>query len=1173
MTAGVPRPDHYALLALHHDSRYHAAMRMFGQQTAAAEKGRAGRNDPCPCGSGRKYKNCCAGKSGTAAPARPAPGSPARSVPELQRISELREAGRFVEAVRLAEAYTARYPKDTAGHSELGMVHLYAGNANDALPCFMQAVSLAPNVAENHHNAGWALEQLGRDGEAITALRRATAIDPNHVLAHERLGILLMNHDRREQAFDCFRRVVAVEPDSVMGRLTHARLVFESGHRAEGEQIIRQAAVLHPTNVDIRRSLASILRERGEFEEAIPLLEQATQGSPLQAATAYFDLSMSKRITEDDQPMLRQMLALLDYRPLADVGRQRVHYGLGKAYDDLRDYAAAMRHYDAANRIAGRNRPFDRAHFGASVQRVITSTTATVFEAHRAVGSASELPVMILGMPRSGTTLVEQIVSSHSEVAGGDELTFWNHTAEEFACLGEAGMTPSYFARVAADYEGLLRGVSPTARRVTDKMPGNYLWIGLIHLVFPKARIIHCRRHPVDTCLSNYFANFRSPMPFTYSKAHLAFYYRCYERMMAHWREVLPPDVMLEVDYEELVADRERMTRRMIDFIGLEWSDACLRPEDNQRAVKTASMWQARQPTYTTSVERWRRYEPWLGELRELLDDRNADARKQPASDNAQIAAGRRLRAAGRLDEALSVLKEALRQSPFDPVLYSEVGVVCLQSNQVALAADCFERAIGLCPHFATAHYNLGAALERLGRPGDAVIAHRQAIALSPTMGQAYSRLGNLLQAQGEQDEALECFRRAKEFLANPTEQDLEEAKLLLAEGRHADAEPKLRAVIEADPANSLPYALLGDVLGEVGQFDEAIAMLRKATELDPDRVGAWHNLIVLKKISADDRPLVEHIESMLQEPGRTESDRILLNFALGKARNDLGQYAKAIGHFDEGNRREHARQPFDRDAFVTIVDQLIDAFTPEFFVRHASLGTASEVPLLVLGMPRSGTTLVEQIVSAHGRVGAGGELRFWSEQAARQAKGPLTADMAPDMARDYLALLRRIAPEAARVTDKDPFNFLRIGLIHLALPKARFIHCRRQPIDICLSIYFTRFATSHPFAYDRGDLAFYYRQYERVMAHWRKVLPADRLLEVDYEALTADPEQHTRRLIAYAGLDWDDACLTPEHNQRVVRTASIWQARQPVYRTSVERWRNYEPWLGELASLRSGEA
>ncbi len=1137
---------------------------MLGQNNAPSGRTSAGRNDPCPCGSGLKYKHCCAGKPVAATPGSRPAQSPARLDPEIGRIRELRESGRFVEALRLARNYLARHPKAAAGHSELGMVHLHAGRAAEALPCLLEAVRLAPNIADHHNNAGFALQQLGRDGEAMNAFQRTVTLQPHHAEALERLGILLMARDMRKEAFDCFRRVVAAEPDTVLGRVNRVRVMIEDGQRAEGEAYLRKTIEMFPTNAESKRYLSTILRERGDFEEAIPLLEGATEGNPSQAATAYYDLAVSKRITEDDRPMLQQMTALLDYRPLSLIGQERVHFGLGKAYDDLRDYALAMQHFDAGNAIAGRSRPFDRAHFGASVQRVISSATQEFFEAHRGLGSASELPVLILGMPRSGTTLVEQIVSAHPDVAGGDELTFWNHAAEEFASLGEADLTPAYFARVAANYQEVLRKISPTARRVTDKMPGNYLWIGLIHLVFPNARIIHCRRHPVDTCLSNYFANFSSPMPFTNSKGHLAFYYRCYERMMAHWRNVLPPGVMLEVNYEELVADREQMTRRMIDFIGLDWSDACLRPEDNQRAVKTASMWQARQPIYTSSVARWRRYEPWLGELRELLND-DAASPKQPASDNVQIAAGRRLRDAGRLDEALSVLREALRQSPYDPILYSEAGVVCLQSNQVELAADCFWRAIGLCPHFATAHYNLGAALERQGHPQDAIRALRRAIELSPDLGQAYSRLGNLLQAQGEESEALECFRRAKEFLANPSDQELEEAKLLLAEGRHADAEPKLRAAIAGAPGNSLAHAMLGDVLGEVGRFDEAVAMLRRATELDPDRAGAWHNLVVLKKLGDADRPLVEQLEGMLEQPGRTDFDRILLNFALGKAHNDLGEYAKAIGHFDVGNRLEHARQPFDRDALAATVDRLIDTFTPAYFARQTSLGTASDLPLLIVGMPRSGTTLVEQIVSAHPAVGAGGELRFWSERIARQ----VAADMAPAMARDYLALLRQLAPDAMRVTDKDPFNFLRAGLIRLTLPGARFIHCRRDPIDICLSIYFTRFATPQAFAYDRGDLVFYYRQYERLMAHWRSVLPADRLMEVDYEALTAEPEHETRRLIAFTGLDWDDACLAPERNQRVVRTASIWQARQPVYRTSVERWRNYEPWLGELASLR----
>ena len=302
----------------------------------------------------------------------------------------------------------------------------------------------------------------------------------------------------------------------------------------------------------------------------------------------------------------------------------------------------------------------------------------------------------------------------------------------------------------------------------------------------------------------------------------------------------------------------------------------------------------------------------------------------------------------------------------------------------------------------------------------------------------------------------------------------------------------------------------------------------------------------------------------MLEQPGRTDFDRALLHFALGKMQDDLGEYARAILHYDQGNELERRKLVFDRGAFATEVDRLIESFTPARFDRHAAPGTASEVPVCIIGMPRSGTTLVEQIVSAHPAVAGGGELTFWNDHTA-------DPDATAGLAAGYVALLRRIGPEAARVTDKNPFNFLATGLIHLALPRARFIHCRRNPIDTCLSIFFTRFATPRPFAYDRGDLAFYYRQYQRLMAHRRTVLPPDRLLEVDYEALTADPEPVTRRMIEFCGLDWDDACLAPEGNRRVVRTASVWQARQPIYRSSVERWRNYELWLGELADLCSG--
>jgi tetratricopeptide (TPR) repeat protein len=1085
----------------------------------------------------------------------------------LKQIASLCDAGRFVEATRVAQEYARLNPANSKAHAALGMVHLRAGRADDAVRCLAQAVRLAPNVTQHHHDIGWALTSAGRDADALRAFQRAVTLDPNYAEAHERLGILLENYGQQADAIACYRQVRRLQPDTVMGRISGAKVLLEDGKRQDAIALLRETADRFPQSGETKRFLAGILREEGRFDEALPFLEAATEGTPIEAATAYFDIAMSKRVTEEDEPALEQMNALLDYKPLSDLGRQRVHFGLGKAYDDLGDHAAAMRHFDAGNRLARRAKPFDRAHFGASVHRLTTGiTTPEFFQQNCDLGSSSELPVLILGMPRSGTTLVEQILSSHPEVGGGDELPFWNRRAEAYGRLGPADDRKDFFRQAAADYEALLRGIAPTASRVTDKMPGNYLWIGLIHLAFPKARIIHCRRDPVDTCLSNYFTNFTGTLPFTCDKEDLAFYYRCYQRVMAYWAEVIPPGTILNVDYEELVADREPVTRRMIDFLGLEWSDACLRPEDNRRIVRTASMWQARQSVYQSSTERWRKYEPWLGALGGLL--KPAADPIEPGSGSASITAARRLRDAERFDEAIAALQKGVRDTPNDPVVYNELGTVCLATSRVDSAVDCFERAVGLNPRFAIAHYNLAAGLEGMGRGADAIAALRRAIALKPDLGAAHSRLGNLLQALGDLENAKACFRRASEHLTNPAEHDLEEAKLRLAEGRAQEAKPLLRNVIRLDPGNSLAHAILGDVLGQEGDFAEARALLQTATELDPERVGAWYNLAVLTRITQADRPLVETLEDMLARPGRSDFDRLMLHYALGKAHDDLGEPEAAIGHFDQANALERPRLNFDREALSAAVDRAIETFTPERLGRAASGAVKDETPLLIVGMPRSGTTLVEQILSSHGQVVGGGELTFWSDHLAKAS----AAAVEPGLGPDYLALLRQIGPDAARVTDKNPFNFLHLGAIRLALPGARVIHCRRDPIDTCLSIYFTKFTTPKAFACDREDLVFYYRQYQRLMAHWRRVFPGDRLFEIDYEALVADRDALSRRMVAFSGLPWDEACLVPEGNQRPVTTASVWQARQPVYRTSVERWRRYEPWLGELRGLRADE-
>jgi hypothetical protein len=213
----------------------------------------------------------------------------------------------------------------------------------------------------------------------------------------------------------------------------------------------------------------------------------------------------------------------------------------------------------------------------------------------------------------------------------------------------------------------------------------------------------------------------------------------------------------------------------------------------------------------------------------------------------------------------------------------------------------------------------------------------------------------------------------------------------------------------------------------------------------------------------------------------------------------------------------------------------------------------------------------MEQILSSHPAVGAGGELRFWSERgqnAVDALNGTLDGHALERLARDYGELLRALAPDAVRVTDKMPSNFMLLGLIRLALPGARIIHCKRHPVDTCLSIYVTPYERSPDFAHNLETIVTYYREYERLMAHWWRVLSADRFLEVSYEDLVTNRERVTRDIIAFCGLDWNEACLRPEENARTVATPSLWQARQPVYRSSVARWRRYEPWLGPFRRL-----
>jgi tetratricopeptide (TPR) repeat protein len=539
----------------------------------------------------------------------------------LQIAGLLRRLNRAEEAIASLKKTIELDPDSFAAHNDLGLVYLTENQAEMALANFTRAADIDPAQPRVFFNIGLANESLGNVVAAAKAFQQAAAIDPNFVEAQWKLGLLLWSEGAEPaRVIDCFQAVARARPGTAVAAMSEAKIFVQENKIDAAERAVRRAIELEPQNGGSYCFLAGIYMQMGRFQDAAASIEMAL-AHDFWLPMAYCQLAHIKKMTELDRPLISRIEWLLREPRFTEEDRSEFHFALGKAYDDLGEYERAIFNIDDANRAKRRGRSFDAVGNDRLVESLISRFTAEFFSQNAEGGLASDIPTLIVGMPRSGTTLVEQILSSHPEVEAGGELCFWKDAVFSFRCDARGRVDPAWIAHTGEAYATLLRDISPTARRVTDKRPLNFQLIGLVRIVFPNARIIHCSRHPLDTCLSIYFQNFAQRIDFAQDRADIVSAYRAYSRLMTHWRNVLPEDRFLEVQYEELVQDRETQARKIIAFCGLDWNEACLRPERNQRAVQTASVWQVRQPVYKTSLERWRRYEPWLGALRELVGE------------------------------------------------------------------------------------------------------------------------------------------------------------------------------------------------------------------------------------------------------------------------------------------------------------------------------------------------------------------------------------------------------------------------------------------------------------------------------------------------------------------------------------------------------------------------
>jgi tetratricopeptide (TPR) repeat protein len=496
-------------------------------------------------------------------------------------------------------------------------------------------------------------------------------------------------------------------------------------------------------------------------------------------------------------------------------------------------------------------------------------------------------------------------------------------------------------------------------------------------------------------------------------------------------------------------------------------------------------------------------------------------------------------------------------------------------------AIEAYRAVLNIDPRHTAALNNMGSALLDLGRFVEAERHFRGALSIDPDFVEAHRNLGDVLRLRGYLGESETSLRRAIKLKPNSLDALCSLGLTLTSLGATHDAKGRFRKVLKSKPRHVIALHGLGQIALMEGRWDEAEKLFEQILEIDPKNVSALVAQAGVRRMTPADTRWLEAAEAAVAEKEIAPHQEAALRYAIGKYLDDVGDFGRAFPSFKRANEiLKAAAEPYDRKVRSAAASDLIKAHSRDAITRAAAGGSDSTLPVLVVGMPRSGTSLIEQIIASHPAARGVGDLDFWSavmhKHESEVRKGPLAEAAKTEVANSYLrALQEHMAAtptgdltNVRRIVDKAPVNSDYLGIIHSVFPKARIIYVQRDPVDTCLSCYFEHLPLTLNFALDLDDLAHYYREHQRLIEHWRAVLPPGSILDVPYESVVADQEAWTRKIIEFIGLDWNDQCLNFEQTQRVVSSASFRQVRRKIYNTSVARWRNYQKFLGPLVGL-----
>jgi tetratricopeptide (TPR) repeat protein len=1225
---------------------------------------------------------------------QPQPLAPARL---FERAVTFAAMGFYEVATKALLNVTARAPTHAPAWRKLAELLRLAGRDQEANAATARAAGLGdawPQAADRRSHAEIdALEralrtrmnQIAAPAEQVRALRDRLRADELDVTAMRLLGLLKVRDGELATARALFERALDLAPAYRGARADLAQVLRALGENARAAAETAHLVAESPANTDYRALHVDSLRAMGDLAAAIPFIEQLIAEQPTQARFLCVH-AQALHFAGRREDSAREYRACLERRPgmgeaylglaelrggflaAEDIAAMRdqlrvsgqdksdqmlMQYALGQALEHAGDFAGGFAAYQAgaalAREIAAREGDdYNRARDADRVRRRRAAFSATALAARPpAAASPESTPIFVLGMPRAGSTLVEQILASHSRVEATLELPVLGAIARDLSlsrrlvtadaypeCMND--LTGRQLAELGARYLKEAAAYRRTERPYfVDKRPSNWLDVGLIQMILPHAKIVEIRREPMAACFAMYKQMLANDAEFSYDFGDLAEHYTQYIGMMAHYERAMPGRIHF-LRYERLVDDTDSEIRRLLDYCGLPFEEGCLRFWENDRAVPTPSAEQVRRPIYREALQQWRKFEPWLGPLKDALLAAEADAAAAPQPvgyDHALTLAAMSMHEA-----AIEELRAITARDPVHRGAWRKLAELLRLAGHDT-EADAADVAAARCEsltrrwrptHDTRTLAQLGAAeqalhdrLAGMDRSGQIDVLCEQ-LYKHPTDAAAAHVLSRLDWQNGDEVTSLNLLERTLElsplhhvaranlagmFMSrNYFVRALEQTAILIRQAPHAPEyfalhanalkavgdNPAALAVMERllrdhprDPRFRYGY---GQLMHIVGRRDEAERAFRTCLEISPTMGEAYWGLADLKRGSLNEAD-VATLRSRLAAAGVEPASRMYMYYALGHALERAGDFAASFTAYRDGARLFRGfflsrGEAYSEDALIERVRSLKRVYTARNMERRAAPrpGAPTATPIFIVGMPRAGSTLVEQILASHSQVEGTRELPVMGGivRDLMHSRRMITPHAYPDRVleltpQQLAAIGERYLDEARayRKTDrpyfidKRPWNWMEAGLIHLALPHAKIIDARREPMAACFAMFKQVLMDAADFTYDLHDLGRNYTEYVGLMDHYAAAMPG-RIHFLQYERLVEDTESEIRRLLDYCGLPFEPSCLRFWETERAVFTPSAEQVRTPIFRDAVEQWRSYEPWLEPLKQALS---